>query len=161
MHDSAYKFCAAMAGVLDPPWTALEIGSRNVNGSVRDLFRCAEYVGVDVLPGPGVDVVADGATFDADWPFDVVVCTEVLEHAADPAALCRNLMALCQPGGAIIMTAATPDRPPHSAIDGGPLRDGEPYRGVTPADLRAWLAGCRAVVIDDSVPGDVYCLAVR
>jgi SAM-dependent methyltransferase len=161
MHDAARRFCEAVAGALKPPARVVEIGSRNVNGSVRYLFPGACYVGVDAMAGPGVDVVADGATFAAREPFDVVLCTETLEHAADPAAMCRNLVALCRPGGAILVTAATPDRPPHSGIDGERLRDGEPYRGVTPADLAGWLGDCAAVATDARTPGDVYCLAAR
>lgn len=161
MHDSARLFCESIALILRPPHRVVEIGSRNVNGSIRYLFPGATYIGVDALPGPGVDIVADGATWSAREPFDVVLCTETLEHARDPATLTRNLIALCRPGGVLIVTAATPDRQPHSAIDGGPLRDGEPYQGISPTDLARWLSDCNTVAIDDRAFGDVYCLATR
>jgi hypothetical protein len=161
MHDAARRFCEAVAGILKPPARVVEVGSRNVNGSVRYLFPGACYVGVDTLPGPGVDVVADGTRFAAREPFDVVLCTETLEHASDPASLTRNLIALCRPGGAILITAASPEREPHSAIDGEALRPGESYQGISPADLTGWLSPCSAVLIDSRTPGDVYCVAFR
>ena len=38
--------------------SVLEIGSYDVNGTVRKLFAAAgHYVGVDLVEGPGVDVV--------------------------------------------------------------------------------------------------------
>lgn len=64
----------------------LEIGSLNVNGSVRECFSDAhQYIGIDARPGPGVDEVANaheiGGMFAA--PFNTIVCMEMLEH--DPA----------------------------------------------------------------------------
>lgn len=159
MHDAARRFVSAVAPLANG--SVCEIGSRNVNGTVRYLFT-GKYVGVDALAGPGVDIVADGATWDGDGRvYDCVVCTEVLEHATDPAVLTWNLVRLCRPGGIVIITAAAPERKPHSAIDGEELRPGEQYRGITAADLRTWLDDCRAVMIDDRVPGDIYCMAIR
>jgi SAM-dependent methyltransferase len=59
----------------------LEVGSRNVNGSVRPLFESESYVGVDMMAGDSVDIVgrADDLPFE-DESFDVVVSTEMLEH---------------------------------------------------------------------------------
>ncbi|MDB0050250.1 hypothetical protein N9F31_02215, partial [Pseudomonadales bacterium] len=42
----------------------LEIGSYDVNGSIRSLFNAQNYVGVDLVEGPGVDVVAGGQSLD-------------------------------------------------------------------------------------------------
>ena len=56
----------------------LEIGSYDVNGSIRSLFDTEHYVGVDLVAGPGVDVVADGQSVDyPDATFDVVLSCEV------------------------------------------------------------------------------------
>jgi hypothetical protein len=59
----------------------LEVGSLNINGTVRDFFTGCDYTGVDVASGPGVDVVALGQ--DVDYPdrsFDTVVSAECMEH---------------------------------------------------------------------------------
>lgn len=36
--------------------------------------------------------------------FDVVVCADVLEHLADPAAALSSAAALCRPGGAVVIS---------------------------------------------------------
>lgn len=61
----------------------LEVGSHNVNGSVRDywnLSKCKEYIGVDWRAGPGVDVVSLAHEMKVTGQFDVVVSSSMLEH---------------------------------------------------------------------------------
>jgi hypothetical protein len=94
-------------------------------------------------------------------PFTVHNCTEVLEHTPDGAAVCRTAFDALGPGGVFVVTAAGPGREPHSAADGGPLRDGEYYANVPPETLRAWLAPFACVLVDTSAAGDVYALAVK
>lgn len=161
MHAEARAFVAAWAGVLKPA-RVLEVGSRNINGGVRDLFAKAVYVGIDTRDGPGVDVIADGATYRAIEPFDAVLCLEVLEHAPDAAGLCQSLVANCRPGGVILVTAAGPKRRPHNATDGGPdLAPGEHYANVSAKDLRHWLAAGCATVLTETAGADVRAVAVR
>lgn len=68
----------------------LEIGSLNINGQVKDLFvGCGSYLGIDRVPGPGVDLVQDeGASSflwgNIDHRFDTVIALETLEHDPDP-----------------------------------------------------------------------------
>ena len=38
----------------------LEVGSLDINGSVRDLFSDCDYTGVDLALGPGVDLACQG-----------------------------------------------------------------------------------------------------
>jgi SAM-dependent methyltransferase len=53
-----------------------------------------------------IDIVSDIASIPApDASFDVVLCTEVLEHVPDPVAAVRELARLVKPGGKIILTA--------------------------------------------------------
>lgn len=62
----------------------LDVGSYDVNGSVRPLFTGAT-VGVDMRDGPGVDIVAMSHDLPfADDAFAVVTCTELLEHDEAP-----------------------------------------------------------------------------
>jgi hypothetical protein len=117
-------------------------------------------VSVDVEPGPGVDVVADAATYVPPAPPACVVCCEVLEHAVTAPVIVSNAGAMLQPGGLLIVTAAGAGRAPHSAVDGGPLRPGEYYRNVEANDLLGWLAGFDHVRVTTNRPaGDIYATA--
>ncbi len=139
MHVQAYDFVARHAAGTAGA-RVLELGSLDVNGSVRPLFAGAHsYHGVDLAPGAGVDEVADAADWRAPGRFDVVVTTEVLEHAARWRDILSNAWEALAAGGRLIVTCATDPRPPHSAIDGWALREGEWYENVSPAQLRALL----------------------
>jgi SAM-dependent methyltransferase len=62
---------------------ALEVGSLDVNGSVRSLFA-GDYIGIDMRDGPGVDIVGLASDLPfRDAAFEVVVTTETFEH--DPS----------------------------------------------------------------------------
>lgn len=161
MHDSARKFVKSITPLIRG--SVLEIGSRNVNGSIRYLFSHAtKYVGIDIREGPGVDIVIDGANWDGDGDtFDAVVCCEVLEHAGNPAELCNAMFRLAKPGGVIVITAATPERKPHSGIDGGELREGEQYQGIEPHNIKNWFVECQTVMIDSLMEGDIYAMVIR
>lgn len=141
MHDAARSFVRdTLARLGARPATVVEIGSRRINGSVRELFDGAAYTGIDVRHGPGVDVVADGATWQPPASVDCVVCCEVLEHAPAADAILANAVRMLVPGGLLLVTCATDPRPAHSSVTGGALFPGEYYRNVAPAELTAWLA---------------------
>jgi Methyltransferase domain len=134
MHEQAHEWVAARARRLRPR-AVLEIGSLDINGSVRGLFAAAElYHGIDLVAGPGVDEVADAAAWRAPAPFDVVVCMEVLEHAPDWQGVLETAWTSLDVSGTLLMTCAGDGRAPHSAVDGLDLRPGEHYAnlGVAP-----------------------------
>jgi SAM-dependent methyltransferase len=162
MHHAAYTYIAQQASQLGRRAFVVELGSRDVNGGIRHLFDSTRYVGVDCVPGPGVDIVADAALYEPDASPDVIVCAETLEHAPGAAAICRHAFDLLAPGGVFIVTAAGLGRLPHSAIDGGPLRQGEFYRNVMADELERWLDGFieTAMVVNPAV-GDIYARAVK
>lgn len=157
MHTAAYHFVRSARATYRRAGLVLEIGSRNINGTIRDHFIGEPYVGIDLAAGPGVDVVADGTAFAPPAPPATIVCCEVFEHTADAPAICAHVYALLQPDGVFIVTAAGFGRAPHSAVDGGGLRPGEFYRNVDRADLEAWLAPFVGVEItSDLIAGDIY-----
>lgn len=99
----------------------LEIGSLDIEGSVRNLFSECDYTGVDVGPGKGVDVVCRGQEYDApNGSFDVVISCEAMEHNPFWAETFRNMIRLCRPGGLVVMTCATIGRPEHGTSRSGP-----------------------------------------
>ena len=92
----------------------LEVGSLDINGSVREFFNNGVYIGLDVEHGPGVDVVSLGQDYDMpDGSFDVVISCECFEHNPAWIATFANMIRLCKSGGLIIMSCATTGRQPH------------------------------------------------
>jgi len=89
----------------------LEVGSHDVNGSVGAILGIwgspAEYVGVDITDGPGVDVVCSAQKlidhFGED-SFDIVVSTEMLVHVRDWRDAVHNLKRVCKPDGLLLLT---------------------------------------------------------
>jgi SAM-dependent methyltransferase len=68
------------------------------------FFRphASEYVGVD-RDNPAADLQGTVEALPvADGSFDVVLCTQVLEHADDPAAAVRELARVVAPGGRVL-----------------------------------------------------------
>jgi SAM-dependent methyltransferase len=162
MHITAMNFCSYMTRMLGSRRRVCELGSRNINGTVRHLFPGAEYIGVDAVAGSCVDVVADAADYrPADGHrFDTVVSTELLEHAERAPEICLNAFLLLDHGGVFILTAAGDGRPEHSA-EGNPDLNGQFYRNVSEALLREWLRPFGLVMIDLGIPSDIYAMAVK
>lgn len=124
MHPEAMQFLANELGEYrDAPVDVLEIGSRDINGSPRSLFNLATYYGIDIADGPGVDQVADAATWRSiPLNFDFVICAEVFEHAPRWRDICTTAFFHLRDGGSFIGTAAGIGRRPHSAVDGEHLQ---------------------------------------
>jgi SAM-dependent methyltransferase len=165
MHPAAWQFLAGEVTRLRvTPHVVIDLGGRDVNGSPRALFPVAAvYTAVDLLPGAGVDIVADASTWQPAPPAaqaDVVLCCEVAEHTPAAPEIVRNAYRLLSPGGVFLFTAAGVERQPHSALDGGPLRPEEYYSPVSVDGLADWLALFTAVQISTNQDaGDVYAVA--
>lgn len=97
----------------------LEIGSQNVNGTPRSVIlpmKPSRYVGVDFTPGDGVDLVIDAAKIvDHFGPdrFDVVISTEMLEHAQDWRTAVHAMKTVLRENGLLLVTTRGPGFPYH------------------------------------------------
>ncbi len=65
--------------------------------------RASEYVGVDVVENPAAELRGSVESLPVpDASFDVVLCTQVLEHCDDPAQAVRELRRVTAPGGRVL-----------------------------------------------------------
>ena len=110
VHQTAYALGGAF---IESYWSesfsrVLDVGSLNVNGTLRDFAPAgAEYMGVDLAPGPGVDlVIADPHKLPlADNAYDLIVSTSCFEH--DPLFWLTflEMVRVAKPGGFIYINA--------------------------------------------------------
>lgn len=158
MHGKAMEWVAWHAR--RDPSTVLDLGGRNVNGSVQPLFRSATFTTLDIRPGG--DILADAATWEPDGLWDMVLSLETFEHAEQWRDICLTAFKACKPGGWFIVTTAAPGRPVHSTEGCLTLPEGEYYGNVEPDDLREALelAGFSDITISH-VADDVRAAARR
>ena len=120
MHDSVLKWFAETLAIEDIQGRrVLEVGSYDVNGSVRPTVEALEpriYVGVDQSEGPRVDVVCKATDLAARFgskSFDVVISTEMLEHVEDWRPVMTNMVDVLGDGGWMYLTTRGPGFPYH------------------------------------------------
>lgn len=86
----------------------LIVGSKVYPGRSDRRDRFADAVGVDMLPGDGVDVVCNVEEWEEAanlGTFDHVECLSVLEHSRRPWQLAENIERLLEPGGTLFVAA--------------------------------------------------------
>jgi SAM-dependent methyltransferase len=110
-----FRACAATNVALLAGGRLLEVGSYDVNGSVRQIFSdTAEYVGIDLQTGPGVDLVGFGHELDfPDSHFDVAISGECFEHDPHWRETLANMVRVTRPNGFVAFTCASRGRPEH------------------------------------------------
>jgi hypothetical protein len=118
--------------------SVLEVGSLNINGTVRDFFDAKEYIGVDLVKGPGVDRVCAGQNLDyVDNWFDVVVSAECFEHNSEWVATFANMARMS--GQYVFFTCASTGRAEHgthAAHPGDSPATHDYYMNLTEQDFR-------------------------
>ncbi len=153
MHAEQCDFIKSTKDLFAPffSWNrVLEIGSLNVNGSVRQFFDNCSYVGVDVIEGRDVDIVSFAHDLGfADGTFDVVILSESLEHDLYWQKTLGKAVSLLRPGGLMIVTCAGPSRSEHGTRRVCPFESGtsriadiavaDHYQGLSQEDLSSFL----------------------
>ncbi|MCK9595513.1 MAG: class I SAM-dependent methyltransferase [Candidatus Omnitrophica bacterium] len=137
----------------------LEAGSSSVNGSIRpfvEVYEPAEYIGVDISAGSGVDIVCDVNDIAArfgEHSFDVIISTELLEHVRDWRRAVHNMKAVCRPGGLIVITTRSAYFPYH----------GHPYDfwRYEIDDMERIFSDCKIEKIEKEDPGMGVFIRVR
>lgn len=125
----------------------LEVGSQNINGSVRSHFKNCDYIGIDLGEAPGVDIVSSIIDFKHENEYDVVISSEMLEHCKEWKEALQIMYHNVKPGGIFILTCAGPNRHEHGTSN------------HTPQDSKFTLDHYRNISLEDfkeALPDDKY-----
>lgn len=141
MHDSVREFVRFHASKHNGKMENLEvldIGGRDVNGSIADLWPCKLFVCLDKQPGAGVHIVADVRNYEPAPRFDVVLCTSLLEHIEHPEKVIEVAAQALVPGGEFILTTHTPQMDPHGMNGEKDPLPGEYYHNFDYGELERY-----------------------
>jgi len=97
--------------------SVLDVGSYDVGGSIRDFFKKNNYIGVDLIKGPNVDIVLSGIElYKLKKNFDIVISCECFEHAKDWREIFLSMYNVCEDDGYVIFTCASRGRIEHGTL---------------------------------------------
>ncbi len=113
MHQSAMHYGKRFFEVYCPQtksddFTIAEIGSLDINGSLRDVSPDgARYIGLDFAAGKGVDIVIDDPYKIPleDASVDAVVCSSVFEHSQFFWLVFLEVLRVLKPRGLFYLNA--------------------------------------------------------
>lgn len=116
----------------------LEIGSLNINGTVRDFFTKCEYIGCDLGAGRDVDVICAGKDLAfPDRHFDTSISCECFEHDKDWKETFANMVRMTD--RLVIFSCATTGRAEHGTTATTPQDapfTNDYYKNLTEQDFR-------------------------
>ncbi len=118
----------------------LEVGSLNINGTVRIFFKNCDYLGIDVGPGKDVDLVCPAHELDTPHnTFDTTISCECFEHDRHWLRSFKKMYDLTNPGGLVIFSCATTGRAEHGTTRNSPADSpftNDYYRNLTAEDFK-------------------------
>jgi SAM-dependent methyltransferase len=110
MNHFLHGVARALAETFDLPGPILEVGSYQVDGQeaiadLRALFPGRPYLGLDMRPGPGVDLVANvEALPHADATFGTVIAMSTFEHVPHFWRGFEEAYRVLRPDGALLVS---------------------------------------------------------
>lgn len=124
MHSEAQKFLSYIKTILPFFFVnkrVIDIGSGDINGNNRHLFEKSEYIGVDVIKAPNVDIVSRAKDLpDTIGTFDVVISSECFEHDMQLYDTFQRILELLKPDSLFLFTCAGIGRPEHGTLRTSP-----------------------------------------
>jgi SAM-dependent methyltransferase len=143
IRENVSTFTARQGQLLDGPGVrVLDIAPQD-HGGAAQYFSQAQVQTADIDPRSGADYILDitrcNEKLVADDVFDVIVCTEVLEHTLNPFAAVNEIRRMLKPGGVLLGST------PFNFRIHGPLPDCWRF---TEHGLRALLASYQLVSIE-------------
>ena len=110
MHPSSMQFMLDFVSRYlnaNAPLTVLDVGSKNLNGTFKDLFKGWDYTGLDISEGANVDIVSE-KPYNYPLPFesyDVVISGSCLEHVEAPWIWILECARVLKKGGLMAIVA--------------------------------------------------------
>ena len=138
----------------------LEMGSMNINGSVRPYFTNCEYIGVDWMPGQYVDIVSLAHKVKFRKKFKTVISFSMLEHDPYWKKSLTKMMSLLADDGGLFLSWGGIGNPPHclsSAPDGSfhPLKASLVFDYLTDRGVYVHEFGCEDTFMKHLNLGDL------
>lgn len=154
-HPSQWLYCDAVRQAFPNYFHSskvLDVGSLDINGCNKPHFTNCIYTGLDIGPGPNVDVISKGHEYQADdETYDTIISTECFEHDKYVEQTLQNIVRMLRPEGLFVFTCATTGRPEHGTrrtdTYSSPLTTtvtqeedwGDYYRNLTEEDFKIML----------------------
>ena len=120
-------------------YSVVDIGSNDINGSVKELLSGNEYVGVDLEKGPNVDYVLNGQDLEKiGKKFDITISCECFEHAKNWAKIFDSMYKVLNNDGVLIFTCASRGRIEHGTNRTHPEHPmiGNYYKNLNKSDFK-------------------------
>jgi len=110
MHEACRNWCQLIKDLYPEYFydsIVCEMGSLNINGSVRDYFTDCTYIGVDVIPGPGVNIVSIfHESLLKKELYDVVTSMNALEHDMYYEKSLKKMVEILKPAGLMFISCS-------------------------------------------------------
>ena len=150
----------------------LEVGSYDVNGTVRKILKSNDYIGIDLTEGPGVDKVIGGQECDFDSEnFDLCIASEVFEHNPYWRETFKNMYRMTKNYGLVLITCGSTGRPEHGTARTDPSHapgtqavGWDYYHNISTREFRKMLRGyqfAQQVLIYNKVSKDLYFVGIK
>lgn len=124
----------------------LDVGSLDINGNNRMFFDDCQYYGIDVAPGPNVDIISFVHEHKApDATYGAIISGSCFEHDKFYKESLKEIVRMLKPGGIFIFTVPTTGYPEHgtrrSQPEDAPLLTSDPdwedyYKNLTEDDIK-------------------------
>lgn len=149
-HTEQKDFCLSVRHKHPKYFTGVNVvdcGSLDINGNNRFLFTDSKYIGIDIVNGKNVDIVASVVKAYTNEIlkhsyYDVVISTEMLEHDKEYKETLKAMFEILKPNGLLIITCATTGRREHGTKDHSPKDSpltNDYYKNLTEEDFRECL----------------------
>lgn len=100
MHEQSMDLMKRFRDSLEKRSYVLDVGSKDENGTFRDLFKDHDYMGIDIRGGDNVDILVKEYSYPfADNTFEVIISGSTLEHVKKPWLWIKEVARVLKPGG--------------------------------------------------------------